>query len=209
MANLRRKGAKNSLGKDPKRAEQRAAQLAAIDPDWDCPWPLDWQRHDRLLSGLVADEPDGVLPRTSHLPYYGRRRHRQVAPTAESAGRLGVAPALARRAWTGHGRRPQALTVWGTSGWLTGEVVPDDDKRTAELLAGCGGQKLLRPSRRPSSGGGGRSTRRDWRCGASRAAVSERPPPPTSAGAWSKLLEVPHTIVTAFRFPLPDGTRIF
>ncbi|MFF9526938.1 hypothetical protein ACF1DV_33940 [Streptomyces achromogenes] len=69
MANLRRKGAKNGLGKDPKRAEQRAAQLAAIDPDWDCPWPLDWQRHDRLLSDLVADEPDGVLPRTSHLAY--------------------------------------------------------------------------------------------------------------------------------------------
>jgi hypothetical protein len=142
MANLRRKGAKNGLGKDPKRAEQRAAQLAAIDPDWDCPWPLDWQRHDRLLSGLVADEPDGVLPVHRTWRTHGRRRHRQVAPTSESAGRLGVAPALARRAWTGHGRRPQALTVWGTSGWLTGEVVPDDDKRTAELLAGCGGQKV-------------------------------------------------------------------
>jgi hypothetical protein len=62
MANLRRKGAKNGLGKDPKRAEQCAAQLAAIDPDWDCPWPLDWQRHYRHFSDLVADEPDGVLP---------------------------------------------------------------------------------------------------------------------------------------------------
>lgn len=60
MANLRRKGAKNGLGKDPKRAEQRAAQLTAIDPDWDCPWPLDWQRHYRVLADLV--EADGSLP---------------------------------------------------------------------------------------------------------------------------------------------------
>ncbi|MYW21798.1 DEAD/DEAH box helicase family protein [Streptomyces sp. SID2955] len=60
MANLRRKGAKNGLGKDPKRAEQRAAQLTAIDPDWNCPWPLDWQRHYRVLSDLV--DADGSLP---------------------------------------------------------------------------------------------------------------------------------------------------
>jgi hypothetical protein len=60
MANLRRKGAKNGLGKDPKRAEQRAAQLTAIDPDWDCPWLLDWQRHYRVLADLV--DADGHLP---------------------------------------------------------------------------------------------------------------------------------------------------
>lgn len=57
MANLRRKG---GLGKDPKRAEERAKQLAAVDPDWDCPWPLDWQRHYRVLADLV--DADGVLP---------------------------------------------------------------------------------------------------------------------------------------------------
>ncbi|MFD6936975.1 Helicase associated domain protein [Streptomyces goshikiensis] len=60
MANLRRKGAKNGLGKDPDRAAERAAQLAAIDPDWDCPWPLDWQRHYRVLADLV--DADGQLP---------------------------------------------------------------------------------------------------------------------------------------------------
>ena len=57
MANLRRKG---GLGKDTDRAERRAAQLTAIDPDWDCPWPLDWQRHYRVLADLV--DADGVLP---------------------------------------------------------------------------------------------------------------------------------------------------
>jgi hypothetical protein len=57
MANLRRKG---GLGKDPKRAEQRAAQLAEIDPDWSCPWPLNWQRHYRVLADLV--DADGALP---------------------------------------------------------------------------------------------------------------------------------------------------
>ena len=62
LANLRRKGQKNGLGKDPERAAVRAAQLAAIDPDWNCPWPLDWQRHHAVLRHIAADEPDGRLP---------------------------------------------------------------------------------------------------------------------------------------------------
>ncbi|MFJ9214198.1 Helicase associated domain protein [Streptomyces sp. NPDC102264] len=57
LANLRRK---DGLGKDPKRAAVRAQQLAAIDPDWNCPWPLDWQRHYRVLADLV--DADGHLP---------------------------------------------------------------------------------------------------------------------------------------------------
>ncbi|MGW3192733.1 Helicase associated domain protein [Streptomyces ardesiacus] len=57
MANLRRKG---GLGKDAKRAAVRAAQLTEIDPDWNCPWPLDWQRHYRVLADLV--DADGSLP---------------------------------------------------------------------------------------------------------------------------------------------------
>lgn len=60
LANLRRKGAKNGLGKDPERAAVRAAQLTAIDAEWDCPWPLDWQRHYRVLADLV--DADGSLP---------------------------------------------------------------------------------------------------------------------------------------------------
>lgn len=57
MANLRRKG---GLGKDAERAAVRAKQLAAVDEDWNCPWPLDWQRHYRVLADLV--DADGVLP---------------------------------------------------------------------------------------------------------------------------------------------------
>lgn len=57
IANLRRKG---GLGKDQERAAERAQQLAAIDPDWNCPWPLDWQRHYRVLADLV--DADGSLP---------------------------------------------------------------------------------------------------------------------------------------------------
>ncbi|MYQ82095.1 MULTISPECIES: DEAD/DEAH box helicase [unclassified Streptomyces] len=60
MANLRRKGTKNGLGKDPDRAAERAAQLAVIDKDWNCPWPLNWQRHYRVLADLV--DADGHLP---------------------------------------------------------------------------------------------------------------------------------------------------
>jgi hypothetical protein len=57
LANLRRKG---GLGKDPERARARAEQLAAIDEDWNCPWPLDWQRQYRVLADIVEDE--GGLP---------------------------------------------------------------------------------------------------------------------------------------------------
>lgn len=57
LANLRRK---DGLGKDPERAAERAQQLAVIDPDWNCPWPLDWQRHYRVLADLV--DADGSLP---------------------------------------------------------------------------------------------------------------------------------------------------
>ncbi|WP_328755766.1 DEAD/DEAH box helicase [Streptomyces sp. NBC_00271] len=59
LANLRRKG---GPGKDPERAAARAAQLTAIDPDWDCPWPLDWQRHYRVLADLADTEAGGILP---------------------------------------------------------------------------------------------------------------------------------------------------
>jgi superfamily II DNA or RNA helicase len=59
IANLRRTG---GLGKNPERAALRAQQLNAIDPDWNCPWPLDWQRHYRHLAHLAADEPNGIVP---------------------------------------------------------------------------------------------------------------------------------------------------
>ncbi len=59
LANLRRK---DGLGKDPERAAARAEQLTEIDPDWNCPWPLDWQRHYKVLADLAADEDGGVLP---------------------------------------------------------------------------------------------------------------------------------------------------
>ncbi|MFG2395372.1 helicase associated domain-containing protein, partial [Streptomyces lavendulae] len=62
MANLRRTGAKNGLGKNENTATTRAAQLAAIDKDWNCPWPLDWQRHHRVLADLADTEADGALP---------------------------------------------------------------------------------------------------------------------------------------------------
>ncbi|MGW2448135.1 Helicase associated domain protein [Streptomyces sp. NPDC001675] len=59
IANLRRP---HGLGKNAERAAVRAKQLTAIDEDWNCPWPLDWQRHHRVLADLAADEPDGRLP---------------------------------------------------------------------------------------------------------------------------------------------------
>ncbi|MGW6310426.1 Helicase associated domain protein [Streptomyces niveus] len=57
MANLRRK---DGLRKNPQQAAKRAEQLTEIDPDWNCPWPLNWQRHYRVLADLV--DADGTLP---------------------------------------------------------------------------------------------------------------------------------------------------
>jgi hypothetical protein len=140
IANLRRKGAKNGLGKDPERAEQRAAQLAAIDPDWNCPWPLNWQRHYRHLAHLTADEPGGVLPDIQPGVLYdgddiGRWLQQQKQPAVwtqlsteqqERLTRLGIkpletpppAPAARRatmrpsKAQQAFQRRLTALTQW-------------------------------------------------------------------------------------------------
>ncbi|WP_329453784.1 DEAD/DEAH box helicase [Streptomyces sp. NBC_01497] len=83
MANLRRKG---GLGKDPERAAVRAAHLTAIDEDWDCPWPLDWQRHYRILADLV--DADGMLPQIEPGVLFegddlGRWLQRQVSSWTE------------------------------------------------------------------------------------------------------------------------------
>ncbi|MGW6247080.1 helicase associated domain-containing protein [Streptomyces roseolus] len=74
LANLRRPGA---LGKDPERAATRAAQ-PAIDEDWNCSWPLDWQRHHRVLARLAADEPGGRLPAIALRRRPRRRRPRHL-----------------------------------------------------------------------------------------------------------------------------------
>ncbi|MFX4293566.1 Helicase associated domain protein [Streptomyces bohaiensis] len=50
LSNARRPGALTQARKD---------QLAAIDPDWNAPWPAAWQRHHAALRLLVGDEPAG------------------------------------------------------------------------------------------------------------------------------------------------------
>ncbi|MGW2587440.1 Helicase associated domain protein [Streptomyces virginiae] len=55
LTNIRRPG---GLGKDPVRAERRAAALAAIDPDWNpgtLGWTVDWQRHYAYLAQLLTE----------------------------------------------------------------------------------------------------------------------------------------------------------
>ncbi|MFC8596667.1 helicase associated domain-containing protein [Streptomyces atroolivaceus] len=104
MANLRRKG---GLGKDVDRATERAQQLAAVDEDWDCPWPLDWQRHYQVLADLV--DADGVLSAIEPGVLFegddiGRWLERQKNPGTwaqllpeqqERLSKLGVRPAQA------------------------------------------------------------------------------------------------------------------
>ncbi|MET8538435.1 helicase associated domain-containing protein [Streptomyces sp. NPDC005065] len=64
LTNLRRPG---GLGKDLERAARRAAQLAAIDPDWNpgqLGWTVDWQRHHVGLSALLeaGGKLEEILP---------------------------------------------------------------------------------------------------------------------------------------------------
>ncbi|MFD9339608.1 Helicase associated domain protein [Streptomyces sp. NPDC060028] len=64
LTNIRRPG---GLGKDPDRAQRRAAVLAAIDPDWNpgtLGWTVDWQRHYAYLTQLLAEgaRPTAVVP---------------------------------------------------------------------------------------------------------------------------------------------------
>ncbi|MEU8828899.1 Helicase associated domain protein [Streptomyces sp. NPDC048636] len=113
MANLRRKG---GLGKDPERVAERAKQLAAIDEDWNCPWPLDWQRHYRVLADLV--DTDGHLPNIAPGVQFdgddiGRWLERQKLPgtwaqlSSEQQERLlqlGIKPAEALSAAPAAGR---------------------------------------------------------------------------------------------------------
>jgi hypothetical protein len=100
LANLRRPG---GLGKDPDRAATRAAQLAEIDADWNCPWPLNWQRHYAVLRDLT--ETDGHLPLIAPgvtfdgddlgrwLHQQGRDWHKLTAKQQERLSTLGVRPA--------------------------------------------------------------------------------------------------------------------
>ncbi|MGW7134010.1 Helicase associated domain protein [Streptomyces bobili] len=104
IANLRRN---NGLGKDTERAAVRAQQLAAVDEDWNCPWPLDWQRHYRVLADLV--DADGALPAIAPGVLFegddiGRWLQRQKNPGTwkllsseqqERLTKLGVQPAQA------------------------------------------------------------------------------------------------------------------
>ncbi|MFE9952964.1 Helicase associated domain protein [Streptomyces sp. NPDC005531] len=137
LANLRRKG---GLGKDAERATVRAEQLAAIDPDWNCPWPLDWQRHYKVLADLVDTEADGIVPAIEPGVLFdgddlGKWLQRQKQPGTwaqlsteqqERLSKLGVQPTQAPApapAAKGPAKRPskaqqafqrgvQALTQW-------------------------------------------------------------------------------------------------
>ncbi|MFE2527629.1 Helicase associated domain protein [Streptomyces sp. NPDC059382] len=124
MANLRRRG---GLGKDTERARARAQQLAAIDPDWACPWPLDWQRHHRVLAQLAETETGGLLPAIAPGVLFdgddlGRWLTRQTrnwaqlsAEQQERLAELGVrtaaapAPAAAGSGVKGSGKAQQAF----------------------------------------------------------------------------------------------------
>ncbi|WP_435866237.1 helicase associated domain-containing protein [Streptomyces xinghaiensis] len=99
LANLRRKG---GLGKNPQRARRRAQQLEAVDPDWNCPWPLDWKRHYRVLADLADADGSGILNRDPARGDGRRRRPGTLdAPTGAFLGRAVAGAATAVRA--GHG----------------------------------------------------------------------------------------------------------
>ncbi|MFH9958457.1 helicase associated domain-containing protein [Streptomyces roseolus] len=109
-----------------RRAAVRAQQPAEIDLDWNCPWPLHWQRHYRVLADLV--DADGHLPSVAPGVVFdgddiGSWRWRQQEPGAwaqllpeqrerlTKTGRAGRRPSRGGRRFggapSGAGRRPQ------------------------------------------------------------------------------------------------------
>jgi hypothetical protein len=136
MANLRQKG---GLCKAPYRAEKRAAQLAAIDEDWNCPWPLNWQRRYRFLADLV--DADGPLPhiapgvtfdgddigswrwqqqnsgvRAQLTPEQRERLAALGILVVEPAPPVPAAPHTAKKGWAGHRRRSSGASRPSPSG---------------------------------------------------------------------------------------------
>ncbi|WP_443743002.1 Helicase associated domain protein [Streptomyces pinistramenti] len=61
LANCRKTG---GLGQDEERAEERRQALAAIDPDWNPGWPIDWQRRYADFAAALAGgaTPAEILP---------------------------------------------------------------------------------------------------------------------------------------------------
>ncbi|WP_435879764.1 helicase associated domain-containing protein [Streptomyces flaveolus] len=86
----------------------RGLCLAALDPDWDCPWPLDWQRRYHHLAQLAENEPSGHLPHIAPGVLmdgddFGRWFQRQrrdwrllSSKQQKQLSKLGVQPAQAR-----------------------------------------------------------------------------------------------------------------
>ncbi|MFC9501363.1 helicase associated domain-containing protein [Streptomyces sp. NPDC056982] len=82
-----------------------------------CPWPLDWQRHYRVLADLAADEPGGALPAIEPGVLFegddlGKWLQRQASSWAQLSeeqqhrlSELGVTPAAAHPGPSGQGCR--------------------------------------------------------------------------------------------------------
>lgn len=122
LTNVRRPG---GLGKDPVRAAERAAALAAIDKDWnpgddDHGWTVDWQRHYAYLTQLLDEGArlTAIKPGvTRHGEDVGRwlatqRRDwaRLNAEQQTRLGKLGVTPARVVHARTAPAKTAKAST---------------------------------------------------------------------------------------------------
>ncbi|MFE5484084.1 Helicase associated domain protein [Streptomyces sp. NPDC056527] len=164
LTNVRRPG---GLGKDPDRAQRRAAQLAAIDPDWNpgaLGWTVGWQRHYAYLAQLLADGArlTAVEPGVTR---HGEDIGRWLATQQRNWGRLneeqqarleglGVEPQKAVRA-----RRAPAKTTTATASRAGGRAF----QRGLEALQ----QYIAREGRLPGRG-----------------AVEELPDGPHRVGIW-------------------------
>ncbi|WUF67103.1 helicase associated domain-containing protein [Streptomyces nojiriensis] len=118
LTNVHRPG---GLGKDPARADRRAAALAAIDEDWNpatLGWTVDWQRHYSYLTQLLAERArlKAITPGvTRHGGGIGRwlatqRRDwaRLNTEQQDRLGALGVTPAKVVHAHTAPARAAAA-----------------------------------------------------------------------------------------------------
>ncbi|GLX19455.1 hypothetical protein Slala02_27690 [Streptomyces lavendulae subsp. lavendulae] len=141
---MRRPG---GLGKDPVRAERRAAALAAIDEDWNpaaLGWTVDWQRHYAYLTQLL-DEGARLNAITPGVTRHGEDIGRWLATqrrnfdrlNAEQQTRLGALGITAARAV--HARTAPAKTSAATTSGRGAEAFHKGVTALAQYLAREGG----------------------------------------------------------------------
>ncbi len=135
MANLPRK---NGLGKNPERTVRRAAHLTTINPDRNCPRPLNPQRHHRISPPRPT--PIAICPR-SHPAYPST----PTTPTPEDSSRT---PGTQAQLLPEQRKPPARLDIETTTSPSPTQPAPPERRHQAKPRRHSGTGRQPSPSRK-------------------------------------------------------------